>query len=324
MFETYDSICIEIYFILESKPYTQLSMYLRTRFGCRVQKITIDAGLTCPNRDGTISTGGCIYCNERGSGTGLAQKMRIKDQLIQGKKRLYRRYKAKKFLAYFQAHTNTYASLQHLKSLYDEALAVPDIVGLCIGTRPDCVSDEILDLLQSYNQEKLIWLEYGLQSIHDETLARINRGHDSQAFINAIAATKKRGLLTCVHLILGLPFETRNHMIQTANAVAQLELDAVKIHLLYIVKNTPMETMYRRGQYQCLNPMQYADGVCDVIERLPKKTVIQRLTGDPHPHELVAPTWALNKYATLNLIHQRLEDRKTFQGRILSYHAKSE
>ena len=301
---------------MQSKPYTQLNKYLRDRFGCRVQKITVDAGLTCPNRDGTISTGGCIYCNDRGSGTGLANQMCIKEQLISGKERLFRRYKAKKFLAYFQAHTNTYASLQHLKSLYDEALSVPGIVGLCIGTRPDCVSDEILDLLQSYNKKYLIWIEYGLQSIHDETLMRINRGHNSQSFTNAITATKSRGILTCAHLILGLPFETQNHIIQTANAIAGLEIDAVKIHLLYIIKNTPMEKMYRSGQYKCLFPLQYADWVCDVIERLPRKTIIQRLTGDPHPHELVAPTWSLNKHATLNLIHQRLVERKTFQGRI--------
>jgi len=301
---------------LQSKPYTQLNSFLRERYGCRVQKITIDAGLTCPNRDGTISTGGCIYCNSRGSGTGLANQMSIKDQLELGKKRLYRRYKAKKFLAYFQAHTNTYASLQQLKSLYDEALSLPEIVGLCIGTRPDCVSDDILDLLKSYNKNNLIWMEYGLQSIHNETLRRINRGHNSKAFLDAISATKKRGLLTCAHLILGLPDETRNHIIQTANIVAGLDLDAVKIHLLYVIKNTTMETMYRKGQYKCLYPLQYADWVCDVIERLPKKTVIQRLTGDPHPHELVAPTWALNKHATLNLIHQRLEERKTFQGRL--------
>jgi hypothetical protein len=291
-------------------------MFLRARFGCRVQKITIDAGLTCPNRDGTISTGGCIYCNDRGSGTGLANHMCVKDQLILGKERLQKRYKAKKFLAYFQAHTNTYASVEHLQSLFDEALSVPDIVGLCIGTRPDCVTDEILDLLQSYHKKKLIWIEYGLQSIHDETLSRINRGHNAQCFIDAITATKRRGLLTCTHLILGLPLETRNHVIQTANVVARLELDAVKIHLLYIIKNTPMERMYREGRYKCLYPLQYADWVCDVIERLPQKTVLQRLTGDPHPHELVAPTWALNKQATLDLIHHQLKERKTYQGKL--------
>jgi len=304
---------------LQSKPYTQLSSFLRTRFGCRVQKITIDAGLTCPNRDGTLSTGGCIYCNDRGSGTGLASHMRIKEQLLLGKKRLIKRYKAKKFLAYFQAHTNTYASVAYLKSLYDEALSVPDIVGLCIGTRPDCVNEEILDLLQTYNENKLIWIEYGLQSIHDKTLALINRGHNYQTFIDAVTATKERGILTCAHLILGLPFEKQGHIIQTARAVADLKLDAVKIHLLYVIKNTIMERMYREGQYQCLYPLQYADWVCDVIERLPKKTVIQRLTGDPHPGELVAPTWALNKRATLNLIHQRFDDRQTYQGRFFSH-----
>lgn len=295
-----------------------MNSFLRARFGCRVQKITIDAGLTCPNRDGTISTGGCIYCNDRGSGTGFSN-ISIKDQLLLGKERLVKRYKAKKFLAYFQAHTNTYASLNHLKTLYNEALSVPDIVGLCIGTRPDCVNEDILDLLQSYNKDKLIWIEYGLQSIHDETLALINRGHNFQIFINAVTETQKRGILTCAHLILGLPFEKRDHIIQTANAVAGLKLDAVKIHLLYVVKNTVMENMYREGQYQCLYPLQYADWVCDVIERLPKTTIIQRLTGDPHPNELVAPTWALNKHATLNLIHQRLQDRKTFQGKFFVF-----
>ena len=301
---------------MQSNVYTRLNTFLRERFGCRVQKITIDAGLTCPNRDGTISRGGCIYCNARGSGTGLAH-MSITQQLNLGKKRLYRRYKAKKFLAYFQAHTNTYAQAHHLKALYDEALSVPDIVGLCIGTRPDCVSDEILDLLQSYTQNYLIWLEYGLQSIHNKTLKLINRGHDSQAFIDAITATRYRNILTCAHLIIGLPYETRDHVSQTANAVAALGIDAVKIHLLYVVRDTQMEKMYRNGKYHCLYPSQYADWVCDVIERLPIKTVIQRLTGDPHPQELIAPTWALNKRATLDLIHHRLEARKTYQGRIL-------
>ena len=301
---------------LKSKPYTQLNTYLRSRFGCRVQKITIDAGFTCPNRDGKISTGGCIFCNARGSGTGKFNEMSITEQLELGKQRLYRRYKAKKFLAYFQAHTNTYAPLNQLKVVYEEALAVPDIIGLCIGTRPDCISDDTLDLLQSYAKKYLIWIEYGLQSIHDKTLEDINRGHNAQAIIDAITATQNRDILTCVHLILGLPFETRNHIIETANAVANLSVDAVKIHLLYVVKSTQMAQMYYQGQYQCLYPKQYADWVCDVLERLPKKTIIQRLTSDPHPQELIAPTWALNKRAILSLIHQRLESRKTYQGRL--------
>ncbi|MBF0451532.1 MAG: TIGR01212 family radical SAM protein [Candidatus Magnetomorum sp.] len=299
-----------------SKKYKSLNEYFRERFGCRVHKITVDAGLTCPNRDGTIGRGGCIYCNARGSGSGAASQMTIKEQLLLGKQRVFRRYKAKKFLAYFQAHTNTYASIQTLASLYEQALSTPDIIGLCIGTRPDCVSDDILNLLQSYTNDYLIWMEYGLQSIHDKTLDIINRGHHSNAFIDAVLATQNRNILTCVHLILGLPFETRDHIIETAKAVAELPIDAVKLHLLYVVKDTPMEKLYRQGQYQCLYPSQYADWVCDVLERLPKTTIIQRLTGDPHPDELVAPSWAFNKQATLELIHKRLDERHTCQGRL--------
>jgi len=297
------------------KKYNSLNEYLRRRFGCRVQKISVDAGLTCPNRDGTLGYGGCIYCNDRGSGTGAANKLTVKEQIVLGKQRLSRRYKAIKFLVYFQAHTNTYAPIHTLKHLYEQALSVPDVVGLCIGTRPDCVSKDILNLLQSYARDYLIWVEYGLQSIHDKTLDIINRGHHSNAFIDAMQATQNRNIMTCVHLILGLPSETREHIIKTAETVAALPVDAVKIHLLYVVKNTPMEVLYRQGQYQCLYPSQYAEWVCDVLERLPERTIIQRLTGEPHPEELVAPSWALNKRATLALIHQYLEQRNTWQGK---------
>ncbi|KPA11722.1 radical SAM protein, family [Candidatus Magnetomorum sp. HK-1] len=298
--------------------YKSLNEFLRQRYGCRVQKIAIDANFTCPNRDGTIARGGCIYCNTRGSGTGAANQMGIKDQIILGKQRMFLRYKAKKYLVYFQAHTNTYAPIQTLKKLYDQALSIPGIVGLCIGTRPDCISDEILDLLQFYAKDYLIWIEYGLQSIHDKTLDLINRGHHSDAFRKAINATQNRGILTCAHLILGLPNETRNHVIQTANAVANIKIDSVKLHLLYVVKNTPMENLFRQGLYKCLTPSQYADWVCDVLERLPPEMIIQRLTGEPHPHELVAPSWALNKRASFALIHKRLEERNTYQGKLLA------
>jgi hypothetical protein len=303
-----------------NKKYYTLNDYLRNRFGCRVQKITVDAGLTCPNRDGTVGYGGCIYCNARGSGTGAITHMTIKEQILQGKNRLARRYKAKKFLVYFQAHTNTYAPIPILKQLYEQALSVPDVVGLCIGTRPDCVSDDVLDLLESYVNNYLIWIEYGLQSIHDKTLDIINRGHHSKAFIDAVLNTHNRNILTCAHLILGLPGENRTHVIETAEAVAILPVEAVKLHLLYVVKDTPMETLYRKGQYQCLYPSQYADWVCDVLERLPETTIIQRLTGDPHPEELVAPSWALNKHATLELIHQHMAHRNTWQGKKFSLH----
>lgn len=294
------------------KPYYDLNAFLRERFGCRVQKISVDAGLSCPNRDGTLSTGGCIYCNARGSGTGAHLRgMGIAEQLEKGKAFLSKRYKARKFLAYFQSYSNTYAPVETLERLYTEALGVPDVVGLSIGTRPDCVDESKLALLESLARDHLIWIEYGLQSARDETLARINRGHDFQCFERAVAATRGRGIHICAHVILGLPGETRNHMRRTADALAALKIDGVKLHLLYVVKGTPLETLYRDGDYQPLEQAEYVDLVCDFLERLPPETVIQRLTGDPHEEELVAPFWALDKQATVNMIHERLLARSS-------------
>ena len=305
------SICIM------QKRYNDFNTYLRNLFGCRVQKITVDAGLSCPNRDGTISVGGCIYCNARGSGTGAHRKgLSITEQLNRGKQMLSRRYKAKRFIAYFQSFTNTYASLDRLEAMYEEALSVEDVVGLSIGTRPDCVTPEILDLLQDYTRNYLIWVEYGLQTAHDQTLAFINRGHDVNRFIQAINMTQNRGIKICAHIILGLPNENRSHMIQTADFISNMGIDGVKLHLLYVVSGTPMERLYRQGKYRCLEQQEYVELVCDVLERLPVEMVIQRLTGDPHPDELVAPLWSLQKTETLSLIRQTLEDRNTRQGEV--------
>jgi radical SAM protein (TIGR01212 family) len=300
------------------RRYNDLNTYLRNIFGYRVQKITIDAGLTCPNRDGSISHGGCIYCNIRGSGTGAyAKGLSVTRQLTIGKKSLSKRYKAKKFIAYFQSFSNTYAPLQKLKRLYDEALSVEDIVGLSIGTRPDCVDEAVLDLLQQYAKHHLIWIEYGLQSARDETLAFINRGHDVQCFKDAVEKTKNRGIKICAHVILGLPHETRQDMMHTATTIATLGIDGVKLHLLYVVKGTALEAIYRKGEFKCLEQSAYVDLVCDFLERIPAEMVIQRLTGDPHRKELVAPQWALKKTETFNLIQQTLEKRDSWQGKHL-------
>ena len=300
------------------KRYNDLNSYLRNLFGCRVQKITIDAGLTCPNRDGSISRAGCIYCNTRGSGTGAhANGLTVTQQLSNGKKLLSKRYKAKKFIAYFQSFSNTYAPLQKLKGLYEEALAVDDIVGLSIGTRPDCVAEPVLDLLQNYVKHYLVWVEYGLQSARDATLAFINRGHDVQCFIDAVAKTKKRGIKICAHVILGLPHETRRDMLHTAETIATLGLDGVKIHLLYVVKGTRLETLYQQGAFKCLEQQAYVDLVCDFLEKIPFEIVVQRLTGDPHRSELAAPVWSLKKTGTLNLIRKTLEERDSWQGKHL-------
>ncbi|TES92708.1 MAG: TIGR01212 family radical SAM protein [Desulfobacteraceae bacterium] len=299
------------------KRYNNFNTYLRNIFGCRVQKITIDAGFSCPNRDGTISTRGCIYCNVRGSGTGAhAKGLSVTEQLLQGKRALSKRYKAKKFIAYFQAFSNTYAPFDKLKSLYEEALEVNDVVGLSIGTRPDCVDESVLELLQGYGKKYLVWIEYGLQSVHDATLAFINRGHDFKCFKKAVAATKNRGIKICAHVILGLPNEKKTDMLETARAVAGMEIDGLKIHLLYIVKGTKLDKLYAAGKYRCLEQQEYVDLVCDFLERIPKNMTIQRLTGDPHPEELVAPMWSKKKMETMDLIKETLEKRDSWQGKL--------
>ncbi len=298
------------------KRYNDLNSYLREIFGCRVQKITVDAGLSCPNRDGTISTGGCIYCNERGSGTGFfGLGLSITEQLTRGKIFLSKRYKAKKFLAYFQSFSNTYAPIDRLRTLYDEAVAVEDIVGLSIGTRPDCIDKPIVRLLGHYSKTHLIWIEYGLQSANNQTLMRLNRGHDFDCFKHAVELTKGHGIQICAHVILGLPGETRTDMLRTAKMLASLDIDGVKLHLLYVVKGTKMDAFYRQGHYRCLTREEYAEFVCDFLEVLPERMIIQRLTGDPHPEELVAPVWALEKSKNLLCIQEALERRNTWQGK---------
>lgn len=301
---------------MQNKPYYDYNSYLRELFGCRVQKITVDAGLNCPNRDGTLGRGGCIYCNERGSGTGAFRlSQSITEQLEAGKAYLGRRYKAKKFLAYFQSFTNTYAPLAVLRSLYEEALAVPDIVGLTIGTRPDCVPDPVLDYVEELSNRALIWLEYGLQSAHDLTLERIRRGHTTAAFTDAVQRTRLRNIPICVHIILGLPGESLSEMLATARFLASQDIQAVKIHLLYVVRGTPLEEQYRQGEYTCLEREEYVSLIGEFLSLLPPRVIIQRLTGDPHPEELVAPLWALEKQENLKAIHEHMAWHGLYQGR---------
>ncbi len=299
---------------MENRFY-DLNTYFKNIFGHRVHKITVDAGMSCPNRDGTLSTRGCIFCNQSGSGTGFYKKgICVADQIIRAKKYVIKRYKAKKFIAYFQAYTNTYAPIDKLKRLYDEALGVEGVAGLSIGTRPDCVNDEILTLLQTYAKKYLIWIEYGLQSVHDQTLLLINRGHDFKAFKNAVEITQNRGIKICAHVILGLPNESKQQMIETAKMLARMGIDGLKLHLLYVIKGTELEKRYQQGRYTCLTQEEYADIVCDFLAHTPENVVIQRLTSDPHPRELVAPAWSLQKAETLSLIQQTFEDKNLFQG----------
>lgn len=296
-------------------PYNSLNSALRTRFGCRVQKITLDAGLTCPNRDGTVGTGGCIYCNTRGSGTGAFPEKSITEQLESAKEFLRHRYKAKKFIAYFQSFSNTYAPVEKLRNLYEEALTVEDIIGLAIGTRPDCVDEAVLDLLTEMGKKTYVSMEYGLQTINDETLKLINRGHTVETFRDAVSRTRARGLEICVHVILGLPGEDKEDMLATAWALGKMDIQAVKIHFLYVIRNTVLHQLYERGSYQSLTREQYTDIVCDFLSLLPPHVIIHRLTGDPHPEELIAPLWSLEKESNLRAIHDTLRSRNLWQGK---------
>jgi radical SAM protein (TIGR01212 family) len=296
-------------------PYRDLNAYLKERFGQRVQKITLDAGLTCPNRDGRIGTGGCLYCNARGSGTGAwTRGQGIRAQMEEGMDRLARRYKASRFIAYFQSFSNTYAPLETLRELYEAALAFPQVVGLSIGTRPDCLEEDVLELLAGYARQRLVWLELGLQSAHDQTLVRLNRGHDVACFAEAVARAAGRGLPVIAHVILGLPGEGPREMAATAAFLARLPLHGVKIHLLYVIKGSGLARLHAAGEYVCLSEAQYVNLVVDFIERLPPHLVIHRLTSDPHPEELVAPAWCLDKSRVLKGIREEFARRGSRQG----------
>ena len=249
--------------------YRDYNSYLRETFGCRVQKISLDAGLSCPNRDGTFARSGCIYCNEKGSGTGAARFATISEQVRAGKERLARRYKAKKFIAYFQSFSNTYAPLPRLESLYGEALEDPDVVGLSIGTRPDCVADETLDLLATLCKTSQISLELGLQSANDDTLERIRRGHSATAFVSAVKRSRARKIPVCTHVILGLPGESAKDMLDTARFLAFQDIQAVKIHLLYVIKGTALHEMYKTGAYSCLSRENFAAAAGEFLASSP-------------------------------------------------------
>ncbi|MBT3175661.1 MAG: TIGR01212 family radical SAM protein [Desulfobacula sp.] len=300
----------------KKKRYSDYNTYLRQLFGQRVQKISIDAGLSCPNRDGSLSYEGCIYCNLKGSGSGMfARGVSIKEQIEKGKIGMIKKYKAKKFLAYFQSYTNTYTSYDHMRQMFNEVFSCEDVVGMAIGTRPDCIDEQKLDLIASYAKSYLVWLEYGLQSAHDITLKKINRGHGVKDFLKAVKLTSKRGINICAHVILGLPGEDREMMLKTAKILADSRINGVKIHLLYVIKDTFLDRMWKNGDYFPMEQKEYVDMVCDFLELLPKRIIIQRITGDPHSDELRAPMWAGRYRETFNMIQTTLENRDTFQGR---------
>ncbi len=300
------------------RRYRDFNGYLRERFGERVQKIALDAGLNCPNRDGTLSSVGCVYCDPWGSGSGafVRDGIGLEEQLGSGIAAARRKYGAKKFIAYFQSFTNTYGPVSRLESLYEQALARPGVVGLAVGTRPDCVDRGVLDLLASYRDRFHVWVEYGLQSAHDVTLKAIRRGHDAACFERAVRETADRGLNVCAHIILGLPGESPDMMCRTARYLAGLPVNGLKIHGLYVIAGTALARWHREGRFQCMDRDSFVERVVDVLERIPDDVVIQRLTGDPpRGLELVAPSWARDKGKTLKRIRERLAERETWQGK---------
>ncbi len=295
---------------------------MRRRFGQRVHKIAIDAAFTCPNRDGTLGRGGCTFCNNSSFSPNGRRPPPVAAQLAAGRRVIRRRTGARRYLAYFQAYTNTYGEPEHLRRLYDQALAEPDVIGLSIGTRPDCVPDPVLDLLAGYRDAgREVWLELGLQSSFDHTLERVRRGHGFEAYRSAVRRARARGLQVCTHLILGLPGEERVHFMTTLERVLELGVDGLKLHPLHVVRGTRLASEWRRGAYRPLSQEAYVASVADLVEHTPPEVVYHRLTGTASRRILLAPAWCSRKWAVLNAVALELERRGTRHGAGIRSHA---
>ncbi len=297
-----------------SKPYNPLSGHLRERFGCKVYKVTIDAGFTCPNRDGTKGSLGCVYCNSEAlEPRDYAGAIDIGAQLRLGIDKVRRRHKAEKFIAYFQMNTNTHASTDRLRSVYAEAL-IPEVAGIAISTRPDCLSDEVIEILSEIKGKRPIWLELGLQSSNDATLERINRRHTAADFVSAVKRAHAAGIDVCAHIIIGLPGEGRKEALSTVRLVAGLDVWGVKFHQLQVLKGTVLEAVYLKGEFETLELEEYSSVVVDSLELLPPSTVIHRLSGDAPRRFIVAPDWGVNKFVIDEMIIDMMRKRNTCQG----------
>ena len=301
-----------------NKRYHTYDYYLRHTFGEKVAKITLDGGFTCPNRDGTCGTGGCIYCSGRGSGDFTQSALLpIKEQFSSQVAQIRRKWDAKKFIAYFQAFTNTYAPLARLQELYEQALACEGVVGINLGTRADCLPDEVIDYLEQLSARTVVTVELGLQTVHDETAQRIGRGHDYATFLDAYRRLREKAphVRVGVHLIFGLVGENDEKIIKTVQSVAELVPDEVKIHLLYVLEGTAMAEIYRNGAYLPLDKEHYVNLVVQALELLPARVVVARLTGDADAKSLLAPLWSIKKGNILNEIDKNFYDNNTCQGK---------
>lgn len=289
--------------------YNSINAALKKKFGCKVFKVSLESGCGCPNRDGSISTAGCAFCNEKSYQT-LTQR----PTLLEGIEYVKKRHGAAKFISYFQSGTNTYGPVEKLKPIFEAAIDHPDVVGLAIGTRPDCIATEHADLLKELSYKTMLWVELGLQSANNETLKRINRGHTAEDFRDAIGMLKERGLSIVAHVILGLPGESTREMLETADFINKMGVEGVKIHNLHVLKGTQLEKLYNEGGIKLPDLETYAIWVADFLEHLKPSVLIHRVNGHAPRQLTVAPKWSINKLAIFNAVEKELERRDTYQG----------
>jgi len=286
--------------------YRSLNQHYQEKFGCKVYKLSIDGGFSCPNRDGTVGTGGCIFCNETGSGDFAAHCGSITQQLQEAKKWVEKKNKDGKYIAYFQSFTNTYAPAEILRSRYLEAIAPEEIVGIAIGTRPDCLGDDVMAVLKEVNAIKPVSVELGLQTIHETSVVYIRRGYVNQIYFEAVKKLKEAGIEAVTHIILGLPGETAEMAAETTRAAIAAGTDGVKFHLLHVLKDTDLEKDYLTGRFSCLTMEEYGDWLCTCLKELPSHVTVHRITGDGAKRNLTAPLWSADKKRVLNYLQQRL------------------
>ncbi|MBQ6845135.1 MAG: TIGR01212 family radical SAM protein [Agathobacter sp.] len=298
------------------KRFYSLNEYCKQHFGSKVYRLSLNGGMSCPNRDGSLGYGGCIFCSEGGSGDFASDyQVSISAQIQDAKTRIQRKTDCKKFIAYFQAYTNTYAPIEHLRRIYTEALSETDVVALSIGTRCDCLSDEVLDLLEELSKNKPIWIELGLQTIHNSTHKSLNTYTTVEQFDTAVQQLHARGIPVIAHVILGLPNETKDMMKETVSHVASLPVSGIKLQLLHILKGTVLADVYQKKPFPLFELEEYCDFIIDCLELLPPAMVIHRLTGDGPRNLLIAPLWSTDKKRVLNTIEKRFKERYTWQGK---------
>lgn len=305
------------------KRYYSLNYFLREKFGEKVFKISLDAGFSCPNRDGTISYGGCVFCSERGSGDFAGNRnFSITRQFEDIKIMMNKKWKTGRYIAYFQAYTNTYESINVLREKYEEAINQEGVVALAIATRPDCLNNDVIELLKDMNERVYTWVELGLQTVSDRSAKIINRGYELSVFEESVTRLKNSGIDVVVHVILGLPGECREDMIRTIEYIAHKGIQGIKFHLLHLMKGTPLMDFYKLEKFAFLEQQQYVDLICEAITMLPESVVIHRLTGDAPRELLIGPMWSLKKWEVLNEIDRNLIENNLYQGLYFSTNMK--